>query len=54
MYETTFFSEVLLEARPLLGSDAPILVTVDARMENDVVRLLAQRVQSLDEAVALK
>ena len=54
MYETTFFSEVLLEARPLLGSDAPVLVTVDARMENDAVRLLAQRVQSLDEAIALK
>ncbi len=54
MFEVIFFSETLSNARSFLESDVPVLVTVERRVENDAVRLLAQRVQSIDEAIALK
>lgn len=53
MYEATFFSEALNAARPLLDSDAPVLLSADAKQENDTIRLLAVRLQSLDEAIAM-
>ncbi len=53
MYEATFFSEALNAARPLLNSDGPVLLSADAKTENDTIRLLAVRLQSLDEAIAM-
>ena len=53
MYEATFFSEVLNAARPLLNSDGPVLLIADAKTENDTIRLLAVRLQPLDEAIAM-
>ena len=55
-YEVTVFSEVLGSARELieraLETGAPLLVTADARLEGDLLRLTAQGIQPLDEAAA--
>jgi DNA polymerase-3 subunit alpha len=51
-FETTFFSETLAASRDKLEAGRPLLVTVDARLEGDQVRLLAQSVEGLDEAAA--
>ena len=53
MFEATFFSEALNAARPFLDSDAPVLLSADAKQENDTIRLLAVGLQSLDEAIAM-
>ncbi len=52
MYEVTVFSEVLSASRELLDSGKPLLVTTEARREGDGMRLTAQSIESLDEAVA--
>jgi DNA polymerase-3 subunit alpha len=52
LYELTVFSEVLGQARPLLDSGQPLLVTVDCRMEEDSLRLTTQKIEPLDAAVA--
>jgi DNA polymerase III subunit alpha len=52
LYEVMLFSETLGQARPLLESGQPILVTVDVRAEEDNLRLTAQRLEPLDGAVA--
>jgi DNA polymerase-3 subunit alpha len=52
MYEVTVFSEVLAQARELLDAGRPVLVTADAKREGEGVRMIAQRIQPLDEAVA--
>jgi len=46
------FSEVLADARELLESGEPVLVTVDARREDDQVRLLAAGFEPLEQAAA--
>jgi DNA polymerase-3 subunit alpha len=51
-FEVTFFAEPLLQYKPLLASEAILLISVDARLENDAVRLQAVRVEALDAAVA--
>jgi DNA polymerase-3 subunit alpha len=51
-FEVTLFSEVLAMARELLGSGKPLLLSVDARLEDDAVKLLAQSIQPLDVAAA--
>ncbi len=51
-FEVTFFAEPLLQYKPLLESEAILLVSADARLENDMVRLQAVRVEALDTAVA--
>ncbi|MGE5147648.1 MAG: DNA polymerase III subunit alpha [Candidatus Eiseniibacteriota bacterium] len=55
-YEVTVFSEVLGSGRELieraLETGAPLLVTADARLEGDLLRLTAQGIQPLDEAAA--
>ncbi|HZS82158.1 MAG TPA: DNA polymerase III subunit alpha [Stellaceae bacterium] len=51
-YELTVFSEVLGEARPLLDSGQPLLVTADCRTEEETLRLTAQKIEPLDAVVA--
>ncbi len=51
-FEVTVFSELLAGARELLGTGTPLLVTCDARLEGDTVRLTAQAIEPLDEAAA--
>jgi len=53
MFEVTVFSEVLSQARPVLDSGQPLLVTADARAEEDMLRLTAQRIELL-ETVAVQ
>lgn len=51
-YEAMFFSEVLSAGRDLLDSGKPLFLSVDARLDGDQVRLSAQHVESLDDAVS--
>jgi DNA polymerase III subunit alpha len=52
VYEVMMFSDVLGQARPLLESGTPILLTVDAeRKAEDEIRFLAQSVEPLTAAV---
>jgi DNA polymerase III subunit alpha len=51
-FEVTLFSEVLAQARELLESGKPLLVTVDIRADDDALRLTAQRIEPLDKIVA--
>jgi DNA polymerase-3 subunit alpha len=48
-FEATAFSETLTAAEPYLDSDAPVMVKADARMEEGGVRLLIDRITSLDD-----
>ncbi|MBM3523142.1 MAG: DNA polymerase III subunit alpha, partial [Alphaproteobacteria bacterium] len=52
VFEMTLFSEVLAVARDLLASGKPLLISADARLEEDAVKLLAQSIQPLDVAAA--
>ncbi len=52
-YEVTLFSEILREARGLLDSGQPLVVTVDVRSEEESLRLTAQKIEPLDTVVAL-
>jgi DNA polymerase-3 subunit alpha len=52
LYEVMLFAETLGQARALLDSGAPLLVTVDVRAEEENLRLTASRVEPLDGAVA--
>jgi DNA polymerase-3 subunit alpha len=51
-FEVTLFSEVLREARTLLDSGEPLVVTVDARSEEENLRLTAHKLEPLDAVVA--
>jgi DNA polymerase-3 subunit alpha len=51
-FEVMMFSEVLTASRELLDSGAPLLLTVDAQLEDDKVRLLASKVEALEKAIA--
>ena len=53
VFEITIFSEVLAEARELLDSPQPLLVRVDAKVEEGSVRLIVSRIQALDGAMQL-
>ena len=48
----TVFSEVLAQSRTLLEAGQPLLVTADARAEEESVRLTAQKIEPLDGVVA--
>jgi DNA polymerase-3 subunit alpha len=50
-YEITCFSEVLGRSRDLLDEGSAVLVTADARLEGEALRLTAQEVAPLDQAV---
>jgi DNA polymerase-3 subunit alpha len=52
-FEVTLFSEILREARTLLDSGQPLVVTVDVRSEEESLRLTAQKIEPLDTVVAL-
>ena len=52
VFETTFFSDVLSESSDLLNDDKPLLVSANVKIEEGGPRLLAARVQLLDDAVA--
>ena len=52
VYEVTVFSEVLAAARGLLDAGAPLLITAEARIEEDNIRLTAEDIRPLDKAVA--
>jgi len=51
-FEVTLFSEMLSQSRALLDSDQPLVVTVDARSEEESLRLTAQKIEPLDTVVA--
>jgi DNA polymerase-3 subunit alpha len=51
-FEVTLFSEVLGRARELLDGGRPLLVTGDARLEGEAVKILASSVEALDERIA--
>jgi DNA polymerase-3 subunit alpha len=51
-FEITLFSEVLGQARSLLDSGQPLIVTVDVRREEENLRLTAQKIEPLDNVVA--
>ncbi len=51
-FEVTCFSEVLNRSRDLLEDGQAIVVTAEAKMENDALRLTALEVESLDQAAA--
>ncbi len=52
VYEVTVFAEVLAQARDLIESGKPLLLTGEGRLEGDQPKLLAQRIEELDSAVA--
>jgi DNA polymerase-3 subunit alpha len=51
-YEVTCFSEVLNRSRDLLAEGQAVLVTADARMEGESLRLTASEVESLEKAAS--
>jgi len=52
VYEVVVFSEVLSQARDLLESHEPLLLTVESRGEAEELRLMAQEIAPLEAAVA--
>jgi DNA polymerase-3 subunit alpha len=52
VFEVTLFSEVLGEARALIESGQPLVVTLDVRREEESLRLTAQKIEPLDGVVA--
>jgi len=52
IFEVTLFSEMLSEARGLLDSGQPLVVTVDVRSGEESLRLIAQKIEPLDAVVA--
>jgi DNA polymerase-3 subunit alpha len=52
MFEATLFQEQLSAARPHLDSGSALLLTVDVREDGDSLRITAQSVELLDQAVA--
>ena len=52
VFEVTMFSDVLAEAMTLLESEKPLLVSANLKVEDNGPRLLAARVQYLDDAIA--
>jgi len=51
-YEVTLFSEILAVNRDLLEPGRPVLMTVDAQLNGEEVRLTCQEIKPLEEAVA--
>ena len=55
-YEVTAFSEVLNTSRELLDDSqeigSPVLITAEIRAEDETLRITAERIQRLDDAIA--
>ncbi len=51
-YEVTVFSELLAQCRDLLEPNARVLVTAESRADGDGLRLSAQSIEPLDDALA--
>jgi len=51
-FEVTVFSEVLARTRGLIEAGANLLVTADARLEGETVRITVQEITGLDQAAA--
>jgi len=51
-FEVTFFSETLSRCRDILTEGSALLVTADARIEGETLRLTAQDAETLDRAAA--
>jgi DNA polymerase-3 subunit alpha len=52
MFEVTCFSETLAVSRELLDAGGPLLIDVDAKLEEEQLRLTCQRIASLDQEAA--
>ncbi|CAA7617754.1 DNA polymerase III subunit alpha [Magnetospirillum sp. UT-4] len=52
MFEVTCFSDVLAASRDLLEAGGPLLLEVDAQLEDERLRLTCQRIASLDQEAA--
>jgi DNA polymerase-3 subunit alpha len=52
VFEVMIFSELLASARALLEPNTPLLVTVEARVEEEQLKLTGQAIESLDQAAA--
>lgn len=52
VFEVTLFSEILGVARELIDSGVPLLLTLDARLEEEQLRLTTQQIENLDDAAA--
>lgn len=52
VYEVTLFSETLAGARALIESGGALLLSLDARLEGEQLRLTCQGIENLDEAAA--
>jgi DNA polymerase III subunit alpha len=51
MFEATLFSDQLSQARPYLDSGSALLLTIDVRVDGETLRLTAQGIEPLDQAV---
>ncbi len=51
-FELTVFSEVLNAKRPLLEAGQAVLISADGRLDGEQVKLMAQTVEKLEDAVA--
>jgi DNA polymerase-3 subunit alpha len=51
-YEVTLFSETLEKSRDYLETGAKVVITVEATLESDQLKLLARSVMPIDAAVA--
>jgi len=52
VFEITFFSDVLAAASALLDSEKPLFISANVKLEDNGPRLLAARVELLDDAIA--
>ena len=52
VFEVTFFADVLAETNDLLESQKPLLISANLKVDESGMRLLAGRVQLLDNAIA--
>ena len=52
VFEALLFAEILSASRERLETGAPVLVTAEARLDGEEIKLTAQAIEDLDEAVA--
>jgi DNA polymerase-3 subunit alpha len=50
-FEVVVFSDLLVQSRELLETSGRVLITAESRTEGDGLRLIAQRIESLDRAI---